>query len=164
DLPEIPPVLNRRTMHINHQDLETHIRPLLSCHWHVGRVGGGVHGLEVLSINKLFSFKNFRSAVEFFDALADIQDEEDHHGRINVEYSKVYISVHTHVAFNPISSVTDDSKPIKVPGLTNRDIRFAVRVEKLHQQFLEDQRAVTKVPAESTRLQEWAMECLRQRY
>ncbi|KAF8840707.1 hypothetical protein BDN67DRAFT_1011244 [Paxillus ammoniavirescens] len=164
ELPEIPRAPNRRTLHIKHEDLETHVRPLLSCHWHVGHVGSGVHGLEVLSINKLYNFKDFRSAVEFFNALADIQDEEDHHARVIVDYSNIYISVHTHVAFQPISSATGESKPIKVPGLTNRDVRFAIKSEKLHQKFLEDQRAVTKVPAESTRLQEWSMERLRQRY
>ncbi|KAF9227162.1 hypothetical protein BS17DRAFT_450069 [Gyrodon lividus] len=164
DLPEIPSIPNKRTLHINHEDLETRIRPLLSCHWHVGHVGRGVHDLEVLSINKLFSFKNFRSAVDFFNALADIQDEEDHHARVNADYSNVYICIHTHVALQHISSTTGESRPIKVPGLTNRDIRFAVKVEKLHQKFLEDQRAITKVPAGSACLQEWSMEHLRQRY
>lgn len=78
ELPDVARIpTKKRTFHLNHGDLETHVRPLLSCHWHLGRVGEVVDDLQVLSLNKLFSFKDFRSAVEFFDALADIQDEEN---------------------------------------------------------------------------------------
>ena len=78
ELPEIPHMPSRkRTFHLNHEDLETLVQPLLSCHWHVSRVKNGVNGLEVFSLNKLFSFKNFTSAVEFFDLLAGIQNEEN---------------------------------------------------------------------------------------
>lgn len=77
-LPEVPRIpTKKRTFHLNHEDLETHVQPLLSCHWRVGQVGDAVDDPKVFSLNKLFSFKNFRPAVEFFDALADIQDEED---------------------------------------------------------------------------------------
>lgn len=77
ELPEVARIPGKkRTFHLNHEDLETHVRPLLSCHWHVDRVGDAVDDLQVFSLNKLFTLKNFRSAVEFFDALAGIQDEE----------------------------------------------------------------------------------------
>ncbi|KAH0828035.1 hypothetical protein J3R83DRAFT_3684 [Lanmaoa asiatica] len=166
ELPEVPRIPSRkRTFHINDEDLETLVRPLLSYHWHVGRVGDVVDDLQALSLNKLFNFKNFRSAVEFFDALASIQDEEEHHARVTVDYSNVYISTHTHVAYQQRTSDADvDAKPIKVPGLTTRDIRFAVKVERLHERFLGDERAVTKVPVDSASLQAWSMEQLRRRY
>lgn len=78
ELPEVARIPTRkRTFHINHEDIETLVRPLLSYHWHVGRVGNVVDDLQVFSLNKLFNFKNFRSSVEFFDTLADIQDEEE---------------------------------------------------------------------------------------
>lgn len=136
---------------------------------------------QVFTLNKLFNFKNFRSAVDFFDALADIQNEEDvssirhdghvlldewhqHHARVTVDYSNVYISTHTHVAYQRTSDTDMESKPVRVPGLTARDIRFAIKVEKLHEQFLDDGRAVTKVPVDSASLQTWSMEQLRRRY
>ncbi|KAF8444841.1 hypothetical protein L210DRAFT_959612 [Boletus edulis BED1] len=167
-VPELPEVARiptkKRIFHLDHEDFETHVRPLLSCHWHVGRIGNVVDDLQVLSLNKLFSFKNFRSAVEFFDALAAIQDEEDHHARVTVDYAHVYVSTHTHVAYQRISDADSDGKPIKVPGLTVRDIRFAVKVEKLHEGFLADGRAVTKVPVDAASLQAWSMGQLRRRY
>ncbi|KIJ68083.1 hypothetical protein HYDPIDRAFT_165806 [Hydnomerulius pinastri MD-312] len=165
NLPEIPKIPGRKSvLHINHGDLEPHLQPLLSCHWHVDRIRKDVQDLEVLSINKLFSFKNFKTAVEFFEVIAGYQAEENHHARVIFDYSNVYVSVHTHVAFQPILSATGESETVKVAGLTMRDVRFAARTEKLHQAFLEDGRATTKVPAEPARLQEWSMECLRQRY
>lgn len=183
ELPEVARMpTKKRTFHLNHGDLESHVWPLLSCHWHVGRVGDGADGLEVFSLNKLFSFNNFRSAVEFFDALADIQNEEvvssvrpdryvshaltndQHHARVTVDYANVYVSTHTHVAYQHASDPDADAKPIKVPGLTSRDIRFAIRVERLHNTFLSDERAITKVPVEFATLQAWSMEQLRRRY
>ncbi|KAG9316801.1 hypothetical protein JVU11DRAFT_2866 [Chiua virens] len=165
NLPEVPHIPSRkRTYHLDHEDLETHVRPLLSCHWHVGRVGVVVGDLQVFSLNKLFSFKTFRSAIEFFDALADIQDDEDHHARVTVDYANVYISTHTHVAYQRTLDADADAKPKRVPGLTLRDVRLAVEVEKLHQKFLGDRRAVTKVPADSASLETWSMEQLRRRY
>ncbi|KAI9571193.1 hypothetical protein HD554DRAFT_1993797, partial [Boletus coccyginus] len=138
ELPEVARIpTKKRTFHLSPEDLETHVRPLLSCHWHVDRVGDVVDDLQVLSLNKFFSFINFRSAVEFFDALADIQDEENHHARVTVDYANVYISTHTHVAYRRTSSADTDTKPIRVPGLTARDIRFAVRIERLHERFLD---------------------------
>lgn len=182
-LPEVPRIpTKKRTFHLNHEDLETHVRPLLSCHWHVSQVGDGVNDLKVFSLNKLFTFKNFRSAVEFFDALAGIQDEEDvsgmelgeyalgtltihqHHARVTVDFSNVYVSTHTHVAYQRTSDADVDTKPIRVPGLTSRDIRFAVKVEGLHNTFLGDERAITKVPVDSASLQAWSVEQLRRRY
>jgi len=165
DLPEVVRIPGKkRTFHLNHEDLETLVRPLLSCHWHVARVGNVVDDLQAFSLNKLFRFKDFRSAVEFFDTLADIQEEENHHARVTVDYANVYVSAHTHVAYQRSSDTDTDAKPIKVPGLTARDVRFAVKVERLHERFLGDGRAVTKVPVDSASLQAWSMEQLRQRY
>jgi len=87
-----------------------------------------------------------------------------HHARVTVDYANVYISTHTHVAYRPASSADTDTKPVKVAGLTARDIRFAVRVERLHERFLDDERAVTKVPLDSASLQAWSVEQLRQQY
>jgi pterin-4a-carbinolamine dehydratase len=87
-----------------------------------------------------------------------------HHARVTVDYANVYISAHTHVAYQRTSSADTDTKPIKVPGLTARDIRFAVKVERLHERFLGDEHAVTKVPVDFASLQAWSMEQLRRRY
>lgn len=68
------------------------------------------------------------------------------------------------MAYQRASDADADAKPIRVPGLTSRDIRFAVNVERLHNTFLADERAITKVPVDSTSLQAWSMELLRRRY
>jgi len=165
ELPEVPRIPSKkRTFHLNHDDLQTLVQPLLSCHWHVGRVRDGPNGLEVFSLNKLFSFKDFTSAVEFFDLLTGIQNEENHHTRVTVDYTNVYVSTHTHCAYQNAFDAGVDAKPIKVPGLTSRDIRIAVKVERVHDAFLRDERAVTKVPVDSASLQAWSMEQLRRRY
>ena len=95
-----------------------------------------------------------------FSALTNHQ----HHARVTVDYANVHISAHTHVAYQRTSGADPDAKPIKVPGLTSRDIRFAIKVERLHERFLGDERAVTKVPVDSASLQAWSMEQLRRRY
>jgi len=161
DLPDIPPIpARKRTFHLSHEELETHVRPLLSCHWHIGSVAVDQvmpDDRQTLTLNKLFTFKNFGSSVQFFDELVGIQNEEDHHARITVDYSRVYVSVHTHCAY-------EDATPTKVSGLSARDIRFAARVEGLHEKFLDDGRAVTKVPVDCASLEAWSMERLQKRY
>lgn len=68
------------------------------------------------------------------------------------------------MAYQRVYGADMDVTPIKVPGLTARDIRFAAKVEGLHGQFLGDERAITKVPVEFASIQSWSMEQLQQRY
>jgi hypothetical protein len=58
------------------------------------------------------------------------------------EYSKVEISLHTHSACILGFDREGNTKFRKVPGLTRRDIRFALKVEELHEKFKKLGRAI----------------------
>ncbi|KIM69673.1 hypothetical protein SCLCIDRAFT_719494 [Scleroderma citrinum Foug A] len=163
-LPEVPRLPLGKTMHINHNDIETYFRPLIQCHWHVGRVRGAARDVEILTIDKLFRFKNFEVTVKFFNELADISLNENHHGHYACDYARIYVSVHTHAGY--CNTKTESGQWISelIPGLTLRDVRFAIRAERLHQKYLADGLAVTLVPFENERLQDWSIERLKLRY
>lgn len=87
-----------------------------------------------------------------------------HHGHYACDYARIYVSVHTHAGY--CNTKTESGQWISelIPGLTLRDIRFAIRAERLHQKYLADGLAVTLVPFENERLQDWSIERLKLRY
>lgn len=81
-----------------------------------------------------------------------------------IEYSTVDISLHTHSActFHRVGEGKPESN--KVPGLTRRDIRFALKVEELHETFKEQGRMTQFVPADLPRVQRRSMKSVLRRY
>ncbi|KAG1751436.1 uncharacterized protein EDB91DRAFT_1243701 [Suillus paluster] len=167
DLPEIPPFPAKPTLHISPDDVTTYIQPLISRQWKVNRVKG-VGEDEVLSLNRRYEFKGFNDVMDFVQGVADISREEKarikHHARIVIEYSTVLIFTHTHSAytFHRLENGKHEFK--KVPGLTRRDIRFAIKTEELHETFKARGRALQFVPAALVQLQRWSMDSLLRRY
>ncbi|KAL4073810.1 hypothetical protein J3A83DRAFT_2623591 [Scleroderma citrinum] len=163
-LPEIPRIPLGKTMHIDHNDIETYFRPLIQCHWYVGRVKAAARDVEILTLDKLFRFKNFEATVKFFNELADMSLNENHHAHCACDYARIYVSIYTHSGY--CNTQTESGQWISelIPGLTLRDVRFAIRAERLHQRYLADGLANTLVPSENERLRDWSLEQLKLRY
>lgn len=166
DLPEIPPFPTRPTLHISLEDITTYIQPLVSRQWTVGHICTGVGENEILSLERRYKFKGFNDVMDFVQGVADISRAEKHHARIVIEYSTVDIFSYTHSAytFDRIGEGEGEGEPKKVPGLTHRDVRFAIKIEELHETFKERGRTVRSVPADLIQLQHRSMKSVLRRY
>lgn len=164
DLPEIPPFPTRPTLHISLEDVTTYIQPLVSRQWKVGHISTGVGEDEILSLDRHYKFKGFNDVMDFVQGVADISRAEKHHARIAFEYNTVDISSHTHSAytFHRVGNGKPESQ--KVPGLTRRDIRFAIKIEELHETFEERGRTMEFVSAALAQLQRRSMKSVLRRY
>jgi pterin-4a-carbinolamine dehydratase len=164
DLPEIPPLPTRPTSHISLEDVTTYIQPLVSHQWKVGHIRSGISEDEVLSLDRHYKFKGFNDVMDFVQGVADISRAEKHHARITIEYNTVDISSHTHSAYTFHHVGKGKTEPRKVPGLTRRDIRFAIKVEELHETFKERGRTMEFVSAAFPHLQRQSMKSVLRRY
>ncbi|KAH7913284.1 hypothetical protein BJ138DRAFT_1146542 [Hygrophoropsis aurantiaca] len=79
--------------------------------------------------------------MEFVNDIAVISKAERHHGRTLINFKLVSLFLHTHSAHIDHGVPGEKQKLRQVPGLTHRDIRLALKIEKLHQQYIEDGRA-----------------------
>lgn len=163
-LPEVPRIPLGKTVHINHSDIDTYFHPLIQCHWHVGRVRAATRDVEILTFDKLFRFKNFETTLKFFNELAEISLNENHHAHYACDYARIYVSIYTHAAYCNTQAESGQWISELIPGLTLRDVRFAIRAERLHQKYLAEGLAITPVPFENERLQDWSIERLKLRY
>ena len=48
------------------------------------------------SIRKEFRFKNFKEVITFFNKIAQMSEEENHHPELQVDYSRVRVELSTH--------------------------------------------------------------------
>lgn len=164
-LPKIPPLPTKPTPHITSEDVTTYIQPLVSRQWKVGHICPGVGENKILELNRRYQFKGFDDAMDFVRGVAVISRAEKHHARTVIEYDTVTIFLHTHTAYIFYRIGEGEPVPKKVPGLTRRDIRFAIQVEELHETFKEKGRM--KNLAVSTgliHLQYWSMRSVLRRY
>ncbi len=51
---------------------------------------------EPLRIQRTFSFKDFKEAMEFVSKVADLAESEGHHPEITIEWNKVTLTLYTH--------------------------------------------------------------------
>jgi len=70
---------------------------------------------DVTSIHRGFEFKDFKTAMQFVNAVARIAEEQNHHPDIHVFYKLVYLELTTHSAM----------------GLTEKDFLLASKIGKL---------------------------------
>lgn len=66
-------------------------------------------------IERDFRFKDFKEAMAFANAVAEVADSQDHHPDILVSYSRVRLTLTTH----------------KTGGLTRNDFILASRIDRL---------------------------------
>ncbi|KAH7888920.1 hypothetical protein F5I97DRAFT_1925469 [Phlebopus sp. FC_14] len=164
-LPQLPRRPVTPVTHITHKDLDIYLKPLLSNNWHVA-VRKDAFDREILSMNKLFTIKDPESNTAFLDSLAQISKQENHHALITTDSaSDIYVAVHTHQArVQHPDPVTGQLSTTKLPGLTLRDVRWAIQVENLHKEFLADGRAITTVPRRAAWMRQQSMQRLQREY
>ncbi|MBD3346640.1 MAG: 4a-hydroxytetrahydrobiopterin dehydratase [Chitinivibrionales bacterium] len=79
--------------------------------WELNREG--THTLQ-----KKFTFDNFKEAMEFVKKVADLANEENHHPDMHISYNKVIIELTTH----------------KIDGLSENDFILASKIDNLQTQ------------------------------
>ncbi len=79
------------------------------------RIDGGWEVIDEHHLEKTFSFKNFRAALAFTNAVGDIAEEQGHHPDIYLSWGTVTLRVWTH----------------KIDGLTESDFIFAAKVDAI---------------------------------
>lgn len=65
-------------------------------------------------IEKVFTFKDFKSSMKFVNKVADLAEKMNHHPEIEINYDKVEIELTTHSA----------------GGITEKDIELANKIER----------------------------------
>lgn len=66
-------------------------------------------------IRRMFTFKNFKKAMEFVNKVADLAESEGHHPDIKIVYNKVRLDLFTH----------------SVGGLSENDFIMAAKINEL---------------------------------
>ncbi len=66
-------------------------------------------------IRRMFTFKDFKKAMEFVNKIADLAESEGHHPDIKIVYSKVQLDLFTHA----------------VGGLSENDFIMAAKINNL---------------------------------
>lgn len=72
-------------------------------------------GLREGSIERDFRFKDFKAAIAFANAVAEVAESQDHHPDILVSYNRVRLTLTTH----------------KTGGLTRNDFILAAKIDRL---------------------------------
>jgi 4a-hydroxytetrahydrobiopterin dehydratase len=67
------------------------------------------------AIQRIFSFADFKTAMEFVNRVADAAEQANHHPDIDIRYNKVIMMLMSH-----------DSG-----GVTPRDVRMATRISQI---------------------------------
>ena len=70
---------------------------------------------EAKKISKTFKFKNFREAISFANAIAEIAETEGHHPDLSISWGKVAVELTTHA----------------VKGLSENDFILAAKIDSL---------------------------------
>jgi 4a-hydroxytetrahydrobiopterin dehydratase len=71
--------------------------------------------VESHHLEKLFSFDDFRQALDFTNKVGELAEEQDHHPDIHLAWGRVKVTIWTH----------------KIDGLTESDFVFAAKVDAL---------------------------------
>jgi 4a-hydroxytetrahydrobiopterin dehydratase len=68
------------------------------------------------SIQKLYKFKNFKEVIAFFNRIAEIAEQENHHPDLKIGYSRVEVELSTH----------------SIKGLSENDFILAAKFDASH--------------------------------
>lgn len=70
------------------------------------------------AIHRLFTLKDFKEAITFVQAVADVAESEDHHPDIFNSYKKVRLTLSTH----------------SIGGLSENDFILAAKIDRLYRE------------------------------
>jgi 4a-hydroxytetrahydrobiopterin dehydratase len=72
--------------------------------------------LRDTAIERTFTFKDFKEAIDFVNKVAQIAEQENHHPDIHIYYNKVRIELSTH----------------KIKGLSENDFILAAKINSIN--------------------------------
>lgn len=82
------------------------------------RLQGELPGWQVVNehhLKRMFSFPDFRSALEFVNRIGEVAEEQGHHPDILLAWGKAEVTIWTH----------------KIDGLTESDFVLAAKIDQL---------------------------------
>ena len=79
------------------------------------KLGGGWQVVNEDHLEKEFTFKDFRQALDFTNKVGELAEEQGHHPDIYLAWGKVKVTIWTH----------------KIDGLTESDFVLAAKIEEL---------------------------------
>jgi len=89
-------------------------------------------------------FKSFADAIAVVNELADVMKTERHHAKLTILNTAVSLTTNTHSAYVFRSNNTDPKDTQNhLPGVTHRDVRFAIFAERIWQEYERKQHAQT---------------------
>ncbi|KAK0225514.1 hypothetical protein IW262DRAFT_1356410 [Armillaria fumosa] len=132
---DLPPSLptTAPTSWLSEDELKRYIPPLMRVGWCL-RWSTKLKSCELSSD---FPVAGYNTAMRFMNDISTIANEENHHPeRVGFASKRLGISVQTHNALSPPISLPDsegavrEPVPYKYPGITLRDVRFAMLVQR----------------------------------
>jgi 4a-hydroxytetrahydrobiopterin dehydratase len=82
---------------------------------YTNQLSGAWRAVNEHHLEKEFTFKNFREALDFTNKVGELAEQQGHHPDIYLAWGKVKITLWTH----------------KIDGLTESDFVFAAKVDRL---------------------------------
>ncbi len=80
----------------------------------LAKLGGGWKAVNEHHLEKTYTFKDFKEALAFTNAVGEIAEREDHHPDIYLAWGKVRLTIWTH----------------KIDGLTESDFVLAAKADE----------------------------------
>lgn len=84
----------------------------------LGVLGGGWQTVQDHHLEKVFTFRNFREALDFTNAVGAVAEQEGHHPEVTLTWGKVTLRVWTH----------------KIGGLTESDFILAAKADRVFEE------------------------------
>ncbi|PBK95439.1 hypothetical protein ARMGADRAFT_1164015 [Armillaria gallica] len=148
---DLPPSLptTTPTHWLSEDELQQYIPPLMRVGWCLR----WSTKLKSCELSSEFPIAGYKTAMRFMNDISTIADEENHHPeRVGFASKRLSISVQTHSALSPPVSLPEGAAvPYKYPGITLRDVRFAMLVQR---QYVEKYQPKPRKPREAPEVPE----------
>ena len=151
------------TPHISSDDINSHVRPLISRGWRIIPASESPETGVSLAMTSVYQFSKYKTAREFLNLLCDMSSEEKHHAKITLDHKIVSVQFQTHTAHAAGVDSMGNRVVYKIPGLTARDIRWAIRCERVRAE-MDDATVVQESLEELADAQRQSMKYLLWRY
>ncbi|KAI0795500.1 hypothetical protein C8Q75DRAFT_803381 [Abortiporus biennis] len=134
-LPNLPPRPEYPCPHLTDIQVKELLYPLYSRGWGVLFDLYAENGANlVLTLRRAYTFRNYATLADFVNETTKIVRKEKHHPVITMYFKEVVITTHTHTATIPGFCDPDPKSPNhKYPGITELDVRLALKLEELYQ-------------------------------
>ncbi|KAG8938553.1 hypothetical protein FRC00_014696 [Tulasnella sp. 408] len=124
NLPYLPPKPARPSPLLKESELTSLLQHVST--WSLAKEG------EKPALARDYKFAKFKYAVEFVNDMVKIINDDNHHPVIVLNFRDVGVRTLTHVAFHESA----DGSQIRDQGVTGFDVRLAMRVEKLYEDYV----------------------------